>query len=670
MRVFHFLLLLGCLAQSVYAQDEPIRRVGGMIGGIRSGGGMRQASDSSKSGFEQRDDLKDSITITFRYLDSTRRNLIDSSINDYDRYHTVPSGYINIGNNGLASYPIVYKPFAKMGMDAGLHAFDLYRYTLEESKLYRTTRPFSTIGYAIAAGKEQVLHAMHTQNPRQNINWGFDYRLITAPGLFPTQNTNNKSYRLYGNYTGKRKRYNGTFILVGNNFRASENGGIRSVYDLSNTNKKKRFSVPVNMGDGNTFTNPFNTSVKTGNLYKDMTVFIRQSYDIGKRDSVQVNDSTMEYLFYPKLRFQHSFSYSKNDYLFRDGYADSLLYREWFNIILPKKISAVSIPEIWKFISNDFSLIQFPNSKNPAEFFLAGATVENIKRTDSSSRNTFFNIKLHGEYRNRTRNKLWDMLLKGEFYSAGYNIGDYNAYAMLSRFLNKKLGNVAVYFQNVNRNPSFIFDSRSSFSVKNNIGAKKENILSFGATATNSFVELKFANHFINNLAYFTSYTVQAQYTKPINILQASIAKKIKLSKKINWYVEGTLQQTTAKSPISLPLIFTRNRIMYEGNPYKNLNLATGFEVRYYTPYQANNYSPVTGQFFRQDTMKIKNLPDVHFFVHFRIKALSAFFRVENLNTFSVIDGATGFMNNNFAAPQYPTPGMMMKLGIRWWFVN
>jgi len=35
----------------------------------------------------------------------------------------------------------------------------------------------------------------------------------------------------------------------------------------------------------------------------------------------------------------------------------------------------------------------------------------------------FYNLKLHGEYRNRTRNRKWDILLKGEFYLNGFNTG-------------------------------------------------------------------------------------------------------------------------------------------------------------------------------------------------------------------------------------------------------
>ena len=75
------------------------------------------------------------------------------------------------------------------------------------------------------------------------------------------------------------------------------------------------------------------------------------------------------------------------------------------------------------------------------------------------------------------------------------------------------------------------------------------------------------------------------------------------------------------------------------------------------------------GQFTVQDTVTIKNLPDVAAFLHFRIKGFTGYFRAENLNTASLKDGF-GFINNNFAAPHYPTQGMIIRFGIQWWFVN
>ncbi len=75
------------------------------------------------------------------------------------------------------------------------------------------------------------------------------------------------------------------------------------------------------------------------------------------------------------------------------------------------------------------------------------------------------------------------------------------------------------------------------------------------------------------------------------------------------------------------------------------------------------------GQFFPQDSVTIKNRPDIAAFFHFRIKSFTGFVRLENLNTMS-FDNGFGFTKNNFAAPNYPTPGLLMRVGVQWNFVN
>jgi hypothetical protein len=671
------LLLVLFIAAHSYAQLPGIRNLP-RVGGSNTGQNKSDTSKSDKDnamGFEHRDDKKDSISLSYKFLDSVRINRLDSSINDFDKYFSVPSSWQYLGNNGAAAYPLIYTPNLKPGWDAGLHGFDVYKYKLEETKFYKTTKPFTQLGYQLASGKEQMIKALHTQNPRQNWNFGFDYRLVSAPGFFVTQNTNHKSYRLFSTYQGKRKRYAAYIVLMGNTIKASENGGIENDSSLSDPNKKKRYAIDVNLGNALNYTpNPFNATVSTGNIDKDFTFFLRQTYDIGKNDSIAINDSTTEYLFYPKLRAQYTFSYSNQNNQFQDIAADSLLYKTWYDTTLRKKTDSLYVHEKWNVISNDFSLLQFPDTKNAAQFLLAGIKLENIKgqfyRAAAIETKSYYNIILHGEYRNKTKNKLWDVLLKGEFYLNGLNSGDYKAQATIDRFLNKKLGDVRLFFYNVNRSPSFIYNTLSAFNFNNSSSiTKKENTISFGAEAHNQFFNLGFKNHLITNLAYFTDYHHTAQYSKIINLLQLSASKKINLTKTFKWYAEAVVQQTDNAAPIKVPLLFTRNRFAFEGVYYKNLNLCTGLEVRYYTPYKAYNYSPVMQQFTPQDTVTIKNLPDVSLFFDFRIKSFTAYIRAENLNTASFANGF-GFINNNFAAPHYATQGLMIRFGIQWNFVN
>jgi hypothetical protein len=168
---------------------------------------------------------------------------------------------------------------------------------------------------------------------------------------------------------------------------------------------------------------------------------------------------------------------------------------------------------------------------------------------------------------------------------------------------------------------------------------------------------------------YFDSFYTARQEATLFNVLQVNFAKKFKLSRFWNWYTEVHLQQTTGDPPVKLPFLFTRNRIAFEGVFYKNLNLSTGVELIYHSPFQRDNYSPFLGQFFVQSSQSFSNRPDINFFTHFRIRSFKGFFRVENLNTLSIKNGFQ-FTELSKMAPHYPNVGLWLRFGIWWSFVN
>ncbi|MFN5334462.1 MAG: putative porin, partial [Bacteroidota bacterium] len=153
------------------------------------------------------------------------------------------------------------------------------------------------------------------------------------------------------------------------------------------------------------------------------------------------------------------------------------------------------------------------------------------------------------------------------------------------------------------------------------------------------------------------------------NVIQMNAARKFRLTRGWNWYADLIFQQATANAPVNLPLVITRNRIAYEGTHFKQLNLSTGLEIRYVSPFKADGYSPVLGQFFFQNDTVINNLPDISAYLHFRIRSWYLFARAENLNAVSFAP-QFGFFENNFAAPLYPMPGLLFRIGIYWGMVN
>jgi len=98
-----------------------------------------------------------------------------------------------------------------------------------------------------------------------------------------------------------------------------------------------------------------------------------------------------------------------------------------------------------------------------------GAALQNLKGTFSDTAvHNFYNVYALAEYRNRTRNQVWDMEATGNLYLNGFNAGDYNVFVSLQRKLSKTVGNLKLGFQNVNRTVSFIFNPLTTFPIKTN----------------------------------------------------------------------------------------------------------------------------------------------------------------------------------------------------------
>jgi hypothetical protein len=175
----------------------------------------------------------------------------------------------------------------------------------------------------------------------------------------------------------------------------------------------------------------------------------------------------------------------------------------------------------------------------------------------------------------------------------------------------------------------------------------------------------------LTNYTYIKEYFRLSQETALFNVLQIALEKSFRIAKKFAWHSEIYFQQVIGDAPVNLPLLFTRNRLAYEGpTAFKNLNISTGMEFRYHTAYKADGYSPALGQFYYQDSITIKNqLPEISAYLHFRIRPMKFFIRAENLNTVRVL-GNLNFTNNLIETPGYPMPGLQLRLGVYWSFVN
>ncbi|MBI2730201.1 MAG: hypothetical protein HYX40_05530 [Sphingobacteriales bacterium] len=671
-----FLLLTAAGQTNLFAQPSSsyANRLRGLSGRFGGGSGGASATGGNLDSLQHRDPLEDSITIRFRLLDDTRSFTFDSSINDFYNRFPVPYNYVTLGNDGNAARPIIFSPYLKPGWDAGFHIFDTYTYKPEEARFFTTTRPYTLLNYVLGSKQEQMITVQHTQNIKPNWNFSVQYRLINSPGFFAKQNSNHNNYQFTSWYNSKNRRYTAYFLLINNKLASSENGGITNDSLLEDEiYRRDRITVPTNIGgEASLARNYFSTAVTTGNKYNQFTFLYRHQYDLGKKDSI-VTDSAAIPLFFPKLRFEHTLKYATYTYRFIDAKADSNYYASNYGIVGKPVLFAIDTMDKWKEIVNDFSVYQFPEMKNLQQFIKVGASLQNLQASFGTVTKKYYNIFFHGEYRNKSRNKKWDIELNGEFYLNGLNSGNYSANAFLRRLIGKKLGYLELGFHNINRSPSYIFDGLSNFNLDpSNNGLNKENITNIYAGYELPQYRLKLSGNYnlISNYTYFTQLYKINQEGTLFNILQLRLEKEFRFRKHWHWYIDAVLQQADGTAPVNVPLLFVRNRFTYEGVFFKNLNLCTGVELRYNTAYKADAYSPYNGQFYYQNEKTIKNkTPDFSAFLNFRIRSFTSFIRLENLNTVEFTP-KFGFLRNNFGTPHYPYPGLLVRVGIWWTFVN
>jgi hypothetical protein len=638
----------------------------GNVGGRSSG-----AAGPFKDSLVHRTGLEDSASIIYRFMDEERFYFQDSSVHDFTKRWPVPWSHIFLGNTGSASRSLLFSPLMQGGWDHGFHAFELYHNDARQSRFYNVTRPFSELSYILGSKAEQNIGIFHTQNIRYNWNFSFDYRMTNAPGIFKNQKNSHNRYLLNSWYKSKNNRYHLFFATTLSKTGASENGGIQNVKLISDIpTYSDRIGIPTNLG-GEQFESRslLSNIINTGNIYRKREFILSNSYDFGRKDSVKT-DTAYQPIFIAKWRLQYNFHYQDYDFRFEDKKVDPEGYSRLYGLINLQ--DQFLIRDKWELKHHEFSVLHFPEQMNLNHRLKTAIIYQQIDGDFGDSIVMMNNIALSGDYRNRTKNGNWDFQLKGKFFAGGYHSGDYQAEINLTRFLGKNKNLLTLSFANVNRTPSFIHNNLSNFKLFNrglsNFNKENHSVISGKYQIPRLKMDLSLRYYIMSNYVYFSDIKKSSQDATVFNVAMLGASRKFRLNKSWSWYIDLIFQQATANAPVNLPLITARNRLAYEGVYFRNLTLSAGIESRYVSSFYADGYSPLLGQFYLQQDTLISNRPDITAYLHFRIRSSYVFIRAENLN--AVQFSPFGFFQNNFAAPSYPMPGLFLRFGIYWGFVN
>lgn len=199
--------------------------------------------------------------------------------------------------------------------------------------------------------------------------------------------------------------------------------------------------------------------------------------------------------------------------------------------------------------------------------------------------------------------------------------------------------------------------------------------LSFPKTRT----KLRVAVDEIKNYTYFSqSYDITEeglrtgvmvtpmQESGGINLLTAQLEQNFRLGI-LNWENQFTYQHSSKESVLPVPAFNAYTNLYIKFKVVKVLNVDLGADMRYFTSYEAPDYSPYMGQYTVQgngeNNVKIGNYPIVNVYANVHIKHTRFFVMMSHIN-------AGQGDKNYFFAPHYPMNERVFRIGVSWNFFN
>ncbi|MGY3055717.1 hypothetical protein ACVWYG_003938 [Pedobacter sp. UYEF25] len=663
--IFKFcLFLLLCTAVgNAFAQD------------LKTSINDKTAQDSLR---KKLDNGKDSVIFTAKYIRYTKLSLtkdsvillpLDTSLVNVQNFSPLlqpEHPTISNGNLGLAAAPLLYEPSKRIGYDIGFHALDYYAVTPEDLKFYEARTQFTNLYFVTSGQKEQVFKGTHSQNINKNLNIGFNFNRADNQGIYAKQRGDNLNIDLFSWYRSPSKRYNLWAAVIFNTMRAYENGSLvqTGIFDPGYS-KISRDAEQIKLSTAQ-------------NLYRKNTVFLKQTYYVGRIDSAADEDNAA----LPTNKIAYTLNYNNDSYSFSKNEDDP------YNV-LPTGIASSTF-------TKDSTHVQHVGNEFMYSFFLRGknkSVVKNELKIDAGIRHDFYkqeyagfkdakstyersemtyqNITLLGAAGYRFSDNI-DLNLNVQQILQGENTGDFLYEAKSKILLSKSVGHLELGAYAQNQSPARLFNYYHGNHYKwgyNNFKNTKV------ANASFKYVNDKLAfsagaSYFLtSNYLYFaqdaenqSNAILPKQAGADISLIKVEVSKKWRFG---SFVLENFLvyQKTDQNNILRTPEFYTYNSFYLDKTVFKVLKTNVGFDVRYNTAYANYSYSPATGQYYVGENNVFKTTPVVDVFAKANLKRTNIFIKYTYANQ--------GFpLAGYYTVNQYPMQDSMLKFGVSWNFYD
>ena len=563
----------------------------------------------------------------------------------------------------------------------------------EDVTFTNTLSPYTNLTYYKSFNSrysEERFKSYFAVNANKKFGFGFYVDYVYGRGMYNNQSTALFNGGIFASYRGDK--YDMHFIFNNDNLKMRENGGITDDRYITN---------PLDMAEGKKqyTSNDIPTLLnKTWNHNTSYHAFLTHRFNLGfydeKEDSTQTDSIAYSEKFVPVTSFIHTMELDFNGrkYITQDDAQNRELYehtyfgndsidkdrrtsvRNTLGISLREGFNKWAKAGLTAFVTHEYRDFTLPDSTDVPNQRIFKHYKENI-------------LYAGGELLKEQGNLLHYKVL-GELAIAGEDAGQFrlegNGDLNLNLLGDSVRLDVNAYVKNLN--PVFFyrnFHSKHYWWDNNDLSKIMRTRLEGKLSSQKLGTTLRMGVENIKNYTYLANTSVPVtnqagqivsfknnaavfQHSGNIQVFTAMLQQKLKYG---IFHLDGEVvyQKSSEQSILPLPELSAYGNLYLKTGLAKNvLQVELGADVRYFTKYNAPDYSPVIGQFYLQNPeneISIGGCPMIDVYANLHLKRTRIFVMLYNANQ-------TMGNSRYFLAPHYPISPRILKLGISWNFFD
>ena len=570
----------------------------------------------------------------------------------------------------------------------------------EDVTFTNTFSPYTNLTYYKSfqnRNSEERFKSYFAINANKRLGFGFYIDYLYGRGMYNNQSTAFFNGGLFASYRGDK--YDMHFIFNNDNLKMRENGGIaddRYITDpLGMAEGKKQYQstdIPTVL---NKVWN-HNTSYHTFLTHRYNLGFYREKVDSLTNDKLSAANDSIETIreFVPVTSFIHTLELDFNGrkYITQDDAQNRQYFehtyfgndsidqnrrtslRNTFGISLREGFNKYAKAGLTAFLTHEYRDFTLPDSTDVPDQRIIKHYKENV-------------VYVGGELL-KEQGKLLHYKDLGEYAVAGEDAGQFrlegNGDLNINLLGDSVRLDVNAYIKNLNpvfyyrnfHSKHYWWDNSDLSKIMRTRVEGKLNFNRLGTTLRAGVENIKNYTYLANTsvpvtnsngeIISFKNNAAVRQHSGNIQVFTAMLQQKLKFG---IFHLDGEVayQKSSEPSILPLPELSAYGNLYLHAGLVKNvLKVSLGADVRYFTKYNAPDYSPVIGQFYLQNpenTVAIGGCPMVNVYANLHWKRTRIFVMMYNVNQNS---GNSRY----FLAPHYPISPRILKLGISWNFFD